>query len=49
LQKIRDEVSRAIGIIYIKLFASRPPPTFQKSNESSGEGWKVEREILEAL
>jgi hypothetical protein len=35
LQKIRDEVFRAIGAIYIEPFASRPPPTIQESSRSS--------------
>jgi hypothetical protein len=35
LQKIRDEVFRAIGAIYIEPFASRPPHAFQESSESS--------------
>jgi hypothetical protein len=35
LQKIRDEVFRAIGAIFIEPFASRPPPTIQESSGSS--------------
>lgn len=49
LQRIRNEVFKAIGVIYIELFVSKPLPTFQESNESFEEGWNVEREILKAL
>jgi hypothetical protein len=35
--------------MYIELFASRPPLTFQKSSGSLGKERNVERKILEAL
>jgi hypothetical protein len=35
--------------MYIELFASRPPLTFQKSNDSSKKERNVERKILGAL
>jgi len=48
-QKIREEVIKLIGTFYIELLTSRPPPTFQESNESFGEERNVERKILKAL
>jgi hypothetical protein len=35
LQKVREEVVRAVGAIYIEPLASRPPPAFHESSESS--------------
>jgi hypothetical protein len=49
LQRIRKEIFRATKIIYIELFASRPPPVFQESNTNFGEERNVENEIFEAL
>ncbi len=38
LQRIRDEVFKAIGATHIKPLASRPPLVFQESNEIFKEG-----------
>jgi hypothetical protein len=35
LQKVRKEVFKAIEVIYIELLASKPPPAFHESSESS--------------
>jgi hypothetical protein len=47
LQRIREEVFRAIEIIYIELLASRPPPAFQGSGESFEKKRNIEKEIFE--
>ncbi len=48
-KKIVEETFRTIGAIYIEPLASRPPPIFRESNESSREERDVKQEIFEAL
>jgi len=48
-KKILEEAFRTIGAIYIEPLASRPPPIFRESNESSREERDVKQEIFEAL
>jgi hypothetical protein len=40
------EVFRIIEVVYIELFASKPPPIFGESNDSSREERDLKREIL---
>jgi len=46
LKKIKEEVFRIIEVVYIELFASKPPPIFGESNDSSREERDLKREIL---
>jgi hypothetical protein len=49
LQRVREEVFRAIGAIYIEPLASRAPLACRESSESFGEGRDVEQKKFEAL
>ncbi len=46
LKKIKEEVFRIILVVYIELFASKPPPIFGESSDSSREERDLKREIL---
>ncbi len=45
-KKIVNEAFRITGAIYIEQFASRPPPIFWESNESSREERNLKQEIF---
>jgi hypothetical protein len=47
--RVKDEAFRVTKEIYIEPLASRPPPVFQESNESSGKRRDMESENFETL
>jgi hypothetical protein len=49
LQRVREEVFRATRAVYIESLASRPPPTFHESNESSKENKHAKQKKFKTL
>jgi len=46
LQKVRKEILRAIGTIYIEPLASKPPLAFHDNNESFGKSRYIGQEFF---
>ncbi len=49
MQRVKEEVFRAIGAIYIKPFISKLPLAFCENSENYGKIIDVEQKILKAL